>query len=127
MVTEITMGDMLEPLPYQDNIIRIVMFYGETCGPCNATKPNYELISDMFENLPVDIRFFKINAWHPVEQKDFISTTYGISGVPHFKVFFRGEAVHEKIGGGDAPTMRKFVYDAIEEVFKRYGDKQNES
>jgi thiol-disulfide isomerase/thioredoxin len=126
MVTEITMAEMIEPLPYQDSIIRVVMFYGPTCGPCKATMPHYEAVSTLFEGMPVDIQFFKINAWEPVEQKEFVSTTYGINGVPHFKSFFRGQNATEKIGGGDEATMKKFIYEVIDEVFKQHGGKINE-
>lgn len=124
MVTEITMHDMLTPLPIPENAIRVVMFFGPTCGPCKATLPHYEAVSNMFINLPVDIRFFKVNSWEPPEQKQFVEEVYGIRGVPHFKVFFRGEMVLEKVGGGDEPMMRNFIYSAIEEVFKRYGSKE---
>lgn len=124
MVTEITMHDMLTPLPEPENTIRVVMFYGSTCGPCKATMPHFELVSNMFANLPIDVKFFKINAWEPVEQKQFVEEIYQIHGVPHFKAFFRGEFVTERIGGGDEVTMRNFIYTAIDEVFKRYGGKE---
>lgn len=127
MVTEITMNDMLTPLPEPDNTIRVVMFYGATCGPCKATMPYYELVSNMFENLPLEIKFFKINAWEPEEQKKFVSEVYGVQGVPHFRVFFRGDFVVDRIGGGDEVALRQFIYRAIDEVFIRYGGKQNES
>jgi thiol-disulfide isomerase/thioredoxin len=124
MVTEITMDDMRTPLPEPDNTIRIVMFYGATCGPCKATMPHYELVSNMFENMPVEIKFFKINAWEPPEQREFISQVYGVSGVPHFRAFFRGQFVVDRIGGGDEVAMRSFIYQAIDEVFKLYGGKE---
>jgi len=127
MVTEIMMDDMTRPLPEPDNVIRVVMFYGAGCGPCKATMPHYETISDMFDGMPIDIKFFRINAWEPPEQREFVSKVYGISGVPHFRVFFRGEYVIDKVGGGDEPTMKKFIYQAIDEVFKRYGGKVDES
>lgn len=124
MVTEINMQDMLTPLPEPDNVIRVIMFYGATCGPCKATMPYYELVSNMFENMPIDIKFFKINAWEPPEQLNFIKEVYGINGVPHFKVFFRSQYVTEKIGGGDEIVMRNFIYQAIDEVFKQHGGKE---
>lgn len=126
MVTEITMQDMLISLPISENTIRVVMFFGAGCGPCKATMPHYEAVSTMFESLPIDIKFFRINAWEPAEQKQFVEDVYGINGVPHFKVFFKGELLTEKIGGGDEPALRSFIYSTIEELFKRYGVK-NES
>lgn len=128
MVTEITMEDMKIPLPEPDNAIRIVMFYGATCGPCKATTPHYEAVSNLFESMPIEIKFFKINAWEPPEQREFVSQVYGVGGVPHFRAFFRGQFLIDKVGGGDETAMKKFTYDVIDEVFKRYGGKQiNES
>ena len=47
----------------------------------------------------------------------------GINGVPHFKVFYRGEIISIREGGGDEPAMNQFVLDCIDEVFKRFGDR----
>jgi len=124
MVTEITMEDMKTPLPEPDNTIRIVMFYGTTCGPCKATMPHYEAVANVLSDMPIDIKFFKINAWEPIEQREFVSNVYGVNGVPHFRAFFRSQYVIDKVGGGDEATMKKFVYEVIEEVFKRYGSKE---
>jgi hypothetical protein len=29
----------------------------------------------------------------------------------------------EKVGGGDEPTMMKFIHDGIDEAFKRFGER----
>jgi thiol-disulfide isomerase/thioredoxin len=120
MVTEITMHEMLTPQVTPDNSIHVVMFYGPTCGPCKATMPNYELVANLFEGKPIQINFFKINAWEPVEQLQFCKETYGINGVPHFKVFCRGEEIKQKSGGGDEPIMREFINDAIYEATAKF-------
>lgn len=124
MVTEITMHDM-QPgsgLP-PDNNMHVVMFYGATCGPCKATMPHYEVVSNFFEQNGAPIKLHKIHAWEEGEQKEYCSTVWGINGVPHFKVFYRGEVISIRDGGGDEPAMTKFVLDAIDEVFKRFGDR----
>lgn len=123
MVTEITRQQMVDGLPVPDNDIRIVMFFGSTCGPCKATIPNYESVSDFYNSKTSRIQFFKINAWEPEDQKYYCEEVWKISGVPHFKVFCRGEVIMDKVGGGDEEHMKKFVHDTIDEVFKRFGDK----
>ena len=40
-----------------------------------------------------------------------------------FKVFFKGLPFKEKVGGGDEPTMRQFVLDVVDEVFKQFREK----
>lgn len=123
MITEITMQDMQTGLPTPDNDIRIVMFYGPGCGPCKATIPNYEAAASFFKSKGARIEFFRINAWEPEEQKVYIAETWGISGVPHFKAFCRGEQIADRSGGGDEETMRKFIHDCVDEAFKRFGER----
>lgn len=123
MVTEITKEDMERGIPNWDNDVRIVMFFGPTCGPCKATMPHYESTSDFYNSRTNKIHFFRINAWEPAEQAEYCRTTWNINGVPHFKVFSRNQVILEKAGGGDEPTMKKFVHDAIDEMFKRFGER----
>lgn len=123
MIQEITMTEMAEGLPAPDNDMRVVMFFGPTCGPCQATMPNYELSAEYYTSKNAPIKFFRINAWEPEEQKTYCYETWKIAGVPHFKVFYKGDMILERVGGGDQQTMDKFIHDGIDEVYKRFGDK----
>ena len=97
MVTDITMNEMMMGLPVPDNDIRVVMFFGATCGPCQATRPHYESTAKFFTERTPRIKFFRINAWEPEEQKIYCVEKWGVQGVPHFKIFCRGEQLVEKI------------------------------
>lgn len=123
MVTEITQLDMENGLSTPDNDVRIVMFFGSSCGPCKATMPNYEVTSNFYNSKTNRIQFYKINAWEPAEQAKYCSEIWGVQGVPHFKAFCSGQIILEKAGGGDEPTMKKFIHDVIDEVFKRFGER----
>jgi thiol-disulfide isomerase/thioredoxin len=123
MVTEVTMNDMIKGLPVPDNDIHIIMFYGDKCGPCQATLPNYEAAAKFFKERNARIRFYKIHAWEPGEQMTYCYETWKISGVPHFKGFCRGIELTDKPGGGDEETMKKYIHDNIDEVFKRFGER----
>jgi len=123
MITEITMQDMMESQSNEDTNVRVVMFYGPGCGPCKATIPNYELASNFFEERGARIRFFKINAWEPAEQANYCRETWGVEGVPHFKVFCKGQLIKEKIGGGDEPAMRQFMQEIVDEAFKVFQER----
>ena len=123
MVTEISMHEMVAGLPVPDNDIRVVMFFGPTCGPCQATQPHYEAAAKFFVEKNARIQFFRINAWEPEEQKVYCIETWGVQGVPHFKLFCYGEQILEKVGGGDEATMMKFIHDGIDEAFKRFGER----
>ena len=123
MVTEISMHEMVAGLPVPDNDMRVVMFFGTTCGPCKATIPHYESLAKLFAEKTTRIKLFRINAWEPAEQAKYCSETWGVKGVPHFKIFCRGEQILEKVGGGDEATMMKFIHDGIDEAFKRFGER----
>jgi thiol-disulfide isomerase/thioredoxin len=123
MVTEITMNEMVAGLPVPDNDLRVVMFFGTSCGPCQATRPHYEATAKFFVEKTTRVQFFRINAWEPVEQKVYCEETWGIRGVPHFKIFCRGEQILEKVGGGDEQTMMKFIHDGIDIAFKQFGER----
>ncbi len=117
MVTEITMQDMMEGQSTSDSDVRVVMFYGPTCGPCKATMPHYEATSEFFTERGARIKFFKINAWEPAEQANYCRETWNIEGVPHFKAFCKGEQLIEKVGGGDEPTMKAFIQEVVDTAF----------
>lgn len=121
MITEITMHQMNEALPEPDDIMRVLMFYGATCGPCKRTIPHYETVAQYFTAKQSPILFYKINAWAPQEQKEYCEQVWNINGVPHFKVYIRGEEIYTRQGGGDESTMFKFLQESIDEAFKRHG------
>lgn len=123
MVTEITMHNFDDVLNANESSVKIVMFFGATCGPCKATIPHYEAAVEFFQTRGCKIECFKINAWEPVEQKEFCSTVWKIHGVPHFKAFFKGNLVTERIGGGDEEFMKSFLHEVVDITFKNFGEK----
>jgi dUTP pyrophosphatase len=111
MVTEITMNEM-QPGGMQTDIqTHVVMFYGPACGPCKATMPHYEKVAE--EYVGQSITFHRINAWDPPEQKEYCRNVYGVTGVPHFKIFYRGKEIHNRSGGGDFDALKKFIDDGL--------------
>lgn len=121
MVTELTMNDMNTGQNDSDSLLRIVMFYGATCGPCKRTMPHYETVAQYFTAKQSPILFYRINAWEPFEQKEYCETVWSVKGVPHFKAFLLGANIHTRQGGGDEEKMFKFLQECIDEAFKQYG------
>jgi thiol-disulfide isomerase/thioredoxin len=121
MVTEITLEEMSKSSPEPDDDMRVLMFYGATCGPCKRTMPHYETVANYFSSKMSPVLFYKINAWEPLEQKLFCEKVWGTKGVPHFKVFLRGKEILSRQGAGDEEQMFKFLQNAIDEAFKQCG------
>ena len=120
MVTDITMENMQPGGMPEDDDMHIVMFFSPKCSPCKATMPHYEAVSDAFEDRGAKIQFHRINASAPEEQAKFCREVWGIDAYPIFKIFFRGEVIHEKRGGGNEETLKEFIVEGIDEAFKRF-------
>ena len=123
MITDITMNEMLEGLPSLDDNVHLLMFFGPTCGPCQATMPHYETAAEFYTEKNAQIKFYRINAWEPEEQAAFCREKMNVSGVPTFRAYYHSEQIFEKVGGGDEEAVKKFIHDIVDETFKRFGVK----
>lgn len=123
MVTEITMHNFDDVLKNNESLVKIVMFFGPTCGPCKATMPHYEAATEFFQSMGCKLECFRINAWEPQDQKEYCNIVWKVQGVPHFKAFFKGNLVTERIGGGDESYMRSFLHEVVDITFKNFGEK----
>ena len=123
MVNDITMENMQPGGMPEDDDMHVVMFYGTTCGPCKATMPHYEATSEFFEERGARIKFHRIDAWNPPEQAKYVKEVWKVEGVPNFKAFFRSQVVEEKKGGGREENLKIFVHNAIDNVYKKFGEK----
>ena len=113
MVTDITMQTMMPGGMESDDNIHVVMFYGPTCGPCKATMPHYEQVAQECTERGDKIRFHRIDAWNPPEQKEYCTNVWGIRGVPQFKVFSEGREILSRSGGGDYDAINQFIQEAL--------------
>jgi hypothetical protein len=83
--------------------------------------PFYEEVAAFYVAKNAKIKFHRIDAWNPEEQKQYCTDTWGVDGVPHFKIFYAGQVLQSKLGGGDFETLHKFIHDSIGDAFKRFG------
>jgi len=123
MIQEITQRDIVEHNILNGTDLVVLMFYGPTCGPCRATIPYYEQVAQFYTEKQARIRFYKINAWEPEEQKTYITEVWKVTGVPTFKLFNHDIVVADKVGGGDFNELHKLVHSAIDESFKLFEEK----
>ena len=103
-----------------DELIRtaeyaVVDFYGDHCGACEATAPHYREVSDDM----AFIRFIKVNT--SVERK--LAKHFHIFGIPAFRYFYKGELMHESVGGMDTRMLHeqiaKMLYPGMDEMIEK--------
>lgn len=123
MIKDITMKEITEGLPNPDNDIHLLMFFGSNCGPCKATMPHYEAVAKFYTEKQSRIKFYRINAWEPVEQATFCSTKMGVNGVPTFRAYCKSTQFSEKVGGGDEEILKKYINGLIDDVFNKFGER----
>jgi thiol-disulfide isomerase/thioredoxin len=95
MIEELTPENFFEHVT-DEGILRVVMLYGSTCGPCKVTMPVYEAMASHFEqyNIP-NIKFYKLHFWEKDYKPFFSEHKITASGVPTFKYYFYGDEVME--------------------------------
>ncbi|KXS15212.1 thioredoxin-domain-containing protein [Gonapodya prolifera JEL478] len=70
--------------------LTVVDFWAAWCGPCKAIAPKFAQFADSYPNA----RFVKVDVDEAVE----IAAEYGISAMPTFQLYKKGEKVSEIIG-----------------------------
>lgn len=87
----------------------VVMFYGDKCGPCTATMPNYEAIAQLHhDEKRSKIRFARYHNWENQEHKD-LSKRWDVAGVPGFRMFYNNEIIARREGGGPPEALENYL------------------
>ncbi len=68
----------------------LVDFYAEWCGPCKATEPIIEELSESMK----DVKFVKVD----VDANQEIAGKYSVFSIPTFLVLKDGEVVNQFVG-----------------------------
>ncbi|OLN96478.1 Thioredoxin [Colletotrichum chlorophyti] len=85
----------------------IADFYADWCGPCKMIAPHFERLAKEHTK-PSKVAFCKIN----VDNQSSIARTHGVSAMPTFIVFHRGQAV-ETIKGANPPALTQAIQNAL--------------
>lgn len=115
MIIQLTPETFFEHIN-KEGPLHIIMHYGETCGPCKATMPHFEILERHFDEHKItNVKFYKFHQWQP-EYKEFIeSNSLDVRGVPTFRYYYYGEVLHQVTAGYNNPNNMKEV---IVEVVK---------
>ncbi len=68
----------------------LVDFYADWCGPCKATEPIIEELSESMK----DVTFVKVN----VDENQEIAGKYSIFSIPTFLIFKDGQVKNQFVG-----------------------------
>ena len=90
----------------KSNILTLVDFWAEWCGPCKMIGPALEEISEEMKN---DIRITKLN----IDENPLTPQQYGVRGIPTLLLFKNGEVVSEKIGALPKAKLTEWISENI--------------
>lgn len=82
-----------------------VDFYADWCGPCKATGPIIEELSDEKK----DIKFVKIN----IDTNQDLANTYSIFSIPTFIIFKNGKVCGQFVGAHSKESFEEEITKAI--------------
>jgi len=122
MIVDLTPETFFESVN-KEGPLHVVMHYGETCGPCKATMPHYEILVQHFLQYKVNnVKFYRFHQWQK-EYKEFIEGNgLKANGVPTFRYYYMGEKLHEVTASYKDPNdMKKVVMDVIAGIEQTMG------
>ncbi|RDA95385.1 hypothetical protein CP533_3526 [Ophiocordyceps camponoti-saundersi (nom. inval.)] len=82
-------------------------FYADWCGPCKMVAPHFERLATQHSR-PNKIAFAKVN----VDNQSAIARAQGVSAMPTFKIFHRGQCV-DTIKGANPTALAEAVTKAL--------------
>ena len=86
----------------KDDILVVVDFWAEWCGPCKAMAPVFEQVSTELEP---EFRFLKVDT----EAEQGLAARYGIRSIPTMMLFWKGEEIARRAGAVNAETLRAWL------------------
>ena len=106
MASKIINDSNFEQEVLKSDILTLVDFWAEWCGPCKMIGPALEEISEEMKN---DIRITKLN----IDENPATPQQYGVRGIPTLLLFKNGEVVAEKIGALPKAKLAEWISENI--------------
>ena len=107
-----------------DGPLHVVMHYGETCGPCKATMPHYEVVVNHFTQHNVtNVKFYKFHQWDQTYKEFIEANNLKVPGVPTFRYIFMNEVLKEDTSSyNDANILKQQIVDAMKAIETTMGE-----
>ncbi|XQJ28957.1 ubiquitin conjugation factor E4 B, putative [Leishmania guyanensis] len=106
---EITSLDQLLSYVQRSDVVTVVDFYADWCGPCQQIKPQFEQMAQYYD--PSKVIFAKCN----VDRNRDCASRYGVTSIPTFIVFYANERV-TTVTGGDLGTVQRNIDLAVAQI-----------
>ena len=90
----------------KSNVLVLVDFYADWCGPCHAIAPTIEALSDEFEGR---VRFVKVD----VDANQEVASRYEIMSIPTIMLFENGKVQDSIVGAYPANVYKQHIERAL--------------
>ena len=84
------------------NILVVVDFWAEWCGPCKQIGPILEEISDEKKDI---VKILKLN----IDENPEIPQKYSVRGIPTLMLFKEGKLIDTKVGSLPKSALRDWI------------------
>ena len=98
--------DNFEDEVIKSDILTMIDFWAEWCGPCKQIGPDLEEISVEMEG---QIKVVKVD----VDSNPSTAAALGVRGIPALFLFKGGEVISNKVGAAAKTALKTWIEDAI--------------
>jgi len=118
MIIELTPENYFEYVK-KEGPLHVVMHYGSTCGPCNMTMPNYEMVNAHFIEYKVtNVKFYRFHHWESSYKSFIEENNLSTDGVPTFKYYYLGELLNQDTRSftQDPTELKQHIMDTVKAI-----------
>ncbi len=91
-----------ERVVLRSELVTVVDFYADWCGPCRLVGPVIEGLSSSYDG---KVRFAKVD----VDSNQRLAAKYGIQGIPTVVIFRDGKVADRIVGAAPAQVYRQRI------------------
>jgi len=91
-----------ERVVLRSELVTVVDFYADWCGPCRLVGPVIEGLSSSYDG---KVKFAKVD----VDSNQRLAAKYGIQGIPTVMIFRDGKVVDRIVGAAPAQVYRQRI------------------
>jgi thioredoxin 1 len=96
-----------ERVVLRSELVTVVDFYADWCGPCRLVGPVIEGLSSSYDG---KVRFAKVD----VDSNQRLAAKYGIQGIPTVMIFRDGKVADRIVGAAPAQVYKQKIDRVLE-------------